>query len=382
MIKILINAITVKEGGGIVVLTKLLNKMRTLDKNIFWIVLVDTTIHDKIQTDDQIKLLSFSWIRKSALHFLYWHEYLLPKLIEKLKIDCFFSQTNLLPIKKLACSTFLLLHHSGYFSKEFEYLHFKYNTSLLNKVSWFLKKKIIFLSVKKADLITVQTLTLSKEILKQTKINKNKLVVIPHGVGIATEYTMQKKYVPKNEWRIGYITKFGVQKNFEVLFQAIQKLAKQNNINFKLALTIHEGIPQFSYIQKIISEMGIAQYIENHGEIPFNKIRDLYLSLDLFLFPSLCESFGFTLLEAMSYGIPIIASDIDSNKELLGDQGMFFEAHNANNLVSQVNAIMNNENLYLQLSQYSLKRSQLFAWEKTAQETLRALKELACSQRL
>jgi len=70
-------------------------------------------------------------------------------------------------------------------------------------------------------------------------------------------------------------------------------------------------LQKFSQIDAVIclgQRDNIADVIENHGESSEMVLRDLYLTLDLFVFPSLCESIGFTLLEAMYYAIPIVAA--------------------------------------------------------------------------
>lgn len=376
--KILINAISIKEGGGIVVLTRLLNEMRYLDKDIHWVIIVDEKLKKKIKLDDQVTILIFPWIKKSALHLLYWHEITLQKLIYQYKIDCVFSQTNALPIRKLSCPTLLLIHHAGYFSQEFVMLYFKYNNGFLNKMRWSIRNSIIFSSIKKSVKITVQTETLAKKISDQLKINKNRIVVISHGPGLAEGKILPRHYQIKKIWRLGYITKYGVQKNFEVLFKSILEL-KKYSIDFKLILTLNENHAPFKHVGDLIKNYNIANIIENHGKANEPEIKKLYSSLDIFLFPSLCESFGFTLIEAMYYGLPIIAADTDSNREILGEKGLFFHSKNYCELSDKIISLIENKNQYLNLSQYSIKRSRLFSWKIAAQNTLNVLKDLTCA---
>ncbi|EKD92134.1 MAG: Glycosyltransferase [uncultured bacterium] len=377
MDKILINAITIKEGGGAVVFIKTLNEMLQLEKNCDWIIIIDEALLSQINRNDKVIMLTFPWIKKSPLHFLYWNEFVLPKLIKKMDVDCVFSQVNTLPFRGLSCFTFLSILHAGYFSEEFEMLNSKYNPSFRSKIGWWIRKKWVYLSIKKATKVVTPTEALKNEIRTRLKLNENKIISIYPGAGLAEGNAVRKTYYPKNIWRIGYITKYGVQKNFDVLFKAVAEL-KLQTINFKLVLTLDEKHAPFQLVNSLIKQYGIADLIENHGELDAAQLKNLYSTLDLFVFPSLCESIGFTLLEAMHYGIPVISANISSSRELLGNSGVFFQSLDHVDLVREIIAVLRNKTLYENLSAYNIDRCRLYSWEKSAQNTLTILKELTC----
>lgn len=372
MKKIFINASTIKEGGGAVIFIKTLNEMMKLQNDIHWIVVLDAALKDKININSQLTILSFPWIKKSPFHFLYWNEIYLPNLIRKLKIDCFYSEINTLPIRKLSCPAFLSTLHAGYFSAEFIKKHFHYNRTVKDKIAWKLRQHWIFTSTKRADHIVAPTQALADEIISQLKVQKNKIDVVLPGAGLAEGSVFSKQAVPDKKWRIGYITKFGVQKNFDVLFSAAAKL-KQANRDFSLVISLEKSHPTYQHIAPLIEKYDIADVLENHGEISKDEIQALYPTLDLFIFPSLCESIGFPLIEAMYYGLPIIAADMPSNRELLGESGLFFSPHDANALFEKMMLILDNKLNYLALSHDSIERCKLFSWEKSAKETLTVL---------
>src|SRR3990167_6951660 len=154
---IMINAISVKTGGGVILLTHMLDGMRKSNKNIKWIVVVNQSLTNCIKSDESVITLTFPWAEKNPIFFFYWHEFFLSQLIIKFQVDLFFSQINILPIKKLPCPTLLLVHHAGYFSDEFYSLFKNVYSSAKNKVGWFLRKYLIKKSIAKANHVTVQT---------------------------------------------------------------------------------------------------------------------------------------------------------------------------------------------------------------------------------
>lgn len=365
MKKILINAITIKEGGGAVVLKKLLDAMCLETKNIFWFVVIDENLLKDIQSNDQVKVLTFPWTKKSSIHLWYWYEFFLPKIVEKLSVDVVFSQTNMLSKRSLRCPELLLVHHAGYFSDEYEKLYFEYYSGWKSKLAWIIRKHAISSSLKKGNLITVQTEALAENINKKLNIDKNKITIISHGPGLVNKTEISRKFPAHKIWKIGYITKFGVQKNFDVLFKAIAFL-KNYPIRFKLVLTLDEKLKENESVRLLIKKNNIENEIENHGEINLYHVQELYSTLDVFVFPSICESFGFTLVEALQFQLPIIAANTVSNCEILGVDGEYFEKDDYFTLFKKLHAAMSDEQYYLNLVKNSSNRSRFYSWEKTA----------------
>ncbi len=376
MKKILINAIAIKEGGGAVVFFKTFNEMSRLSENIHWTIIIDERLREKIKTNNNITILVYPWIKKSSVHLLYWNELILPKLIKRMKIDLFYSVINTLPLRRLACTEVLCILQAGYFSEEFTALNRHYNGSIKSKIGWWVRRQWTLLSLKKAEKIISPTKSLSEVITKQLSLPPKKIQVVLPGSGLALGYSAQKRSYPKSSWRIGYITKYGVQKNFYVLFKAAQAL-KKNGVHFKLVLTLNESHAQFDIVRQLIDSCELHSVIENHGEIADGEIQALYNTLDLFIFPSLCESIGFSLLEAMHYGLPVIASDIASNRELLGDNGIFFQRHHSHELKEKMLLLIENEKYYSEMSVFSIQQSQKYCWSQSAKETIKILSDAA-----
>ena len=373
----LINAITIREGGGAVVFFRTLNEMVLLDSSIYWIVIIDEVLRNKIKKHERVTLISYPWVKKSAFHLLYWNEFYLHRLVKNKKVDCVFSTVNTLPFRKMPCPTFLSQLHAGYFSKEFIALNAKCNPGFRNWIGWEVRKQWVFSSIKKATQISAPTQALADDIVNQLKINLDKITVIHPGTGLADGKIAPRTHWAKNAWRIGYITKYGVQKNFEVLFKAVSELKKQ--VNIKLILTLNTQHASFQHIDVLIKKYHLDNVIENHGEIEKDQIQALYSTLNLFVFPSLCESIGFTLMEAMHYGLPIIAANTRSNREFLGDNGVYFYRHDSSALKDKIILVMNEIELYKELSHNSVIRAQLFSWKTAAEQTLQSLRELTCS---
>jgi glycosyltransferase involved in cell wall biosynthesis len=76
--------------------------------------------------------------------------------------------------------------------------------------------------------------------------------------------------------------------------------------------------PSRSSIAGKIDEHGLGNHVFISGFVPPEKVRDYLLDSDAFVFPSAFEGMSNSLLEAVLFGLPVIATDIPPNRELLG----------------------------------------------------------------
>ena len=109
-------------------------------------------------------------------------------------------------------------------------------------------------------------------------------------------------------------------KGFDLLIQAFALFAK-NNKEWQLDI-VGDG-PEKDLLAQMIAENGLENRIQLH---PFtNEIQRYYSSASIYVLSSRWEGMPLVLVEAMSHGLPVIASDIPTCQEVLGDFGLFFK---------------------------------------------------------
>jgi glycosyltransferase involved in cell wall biosynthesis len=241
---------------------------------------------------------------------------------------------------------------------------------------WRRKRKWTHLSVAAADVLTVQTAALADAIAASGVRPREKIKVIPHGPGWVNQRETAAERRRGTPFRIGYVTKWGVQKNFATLFRAIQTLARESN-NIRLVLTLNERDPQVLRTLALAQELGLAPLVENHGEIGHQRIEALYDTLDAFAFPSLCESFGLPMVEAMARGLPVVAADTAVNREITAEAGHFFAPDDAAALAALIRRLWHTPQEWRSAAQRSLARGRGFSWPEAALRTISALEEAA-----
>lgn len=119
----------------------------------------------------------------------------------------------------------------------------------------------------------------------------------------------------------------------------------------------------------------ILNFVQSHpfvkilGELADPDLALLYSMADLFVMPSFYEGFGLPLLEAMSCGVPAIASDRASLPEVLGGAGACFDPTRVDALSELLYNILVNRELREEMSKKGLERAAQFSWKNTAQMT-------------
>ena len=95
----------------------------------------------------------------------------------------------------------------------------------------------------------------------------------------------------------------------------------------------------------------------------------------MFVFPSLYEGFGLPILEAMSYGVPVVTSTASSLPEIAGDAAILVEPHSVEAICNGMAELFDNPQKAADMQQKGRVQAQKFSWTHTAEETYKAYQD-------
>lgn len=248
----------------------------------------------------------------------------LKSLINREKFDVIhFNSTNTLPgvisvafskikIKKIFTVHGLSILDSNYKASFFIKLIFKFYF----KIFLYFIDKIVFVSKYNLDDAKDQNIT-------------KKGLLIYNGLGIESNYFMDRdkareglenltKSNLSDSFLIGSIGRLVYQKNYEFILKIwpeIKKIKPKAKI-----ILIGEG-PERNNYERIINHLNISSDIFLIGEI--KKASQFIKAFDLFVLPSVYEGLSISLIEALFSGIPVLASDVGGNREVIGVENCF-----------------------------------------------------------
>lgn len=252
-------------------------------------------------------------------------------------------------------------------------------------------KKII----KKADLIIAVSENTKQDIIELVGIAPEKIKVIYSGNNVSKkDLTEDEKNIFNNEAAeflaknnltgrlVLYLGTIEPRKNISGLIAAYNELRDKD---------IKSGANKFSDLKlvlagasgwknkKIYTEWRKSPYkndIVFLGYISQKEKEILYNSAAVFVYPSYYEGFGFPPLEAMTYGLPVICSNISSLPEVVSDAALIINPFEIKEITEAMEMILSDEVLRQSFVKKGYERAKIFTWEKTAQEYLKTFKEL------
>ncbi|MFZ4398956.1 MAG: glycosyltransferase family 4 protein [Bacteroidales bacterium] len=165
------------------------------------------------------------------------------------------------------------------------------------------------------------------------------------------------------------------KKNTENVFRAISILKKKYSIDINFVISDLK-ISVINKIAKETSTLEILDQIIAIGYISTEKLPLLYSSCELFLYPSLRESFGLPILEAMSCKTAVLTSAISSMPEVAGNAALLVDPESPEQLADGIAKILTDTDFRKELIRKGLENISRFSWEKAANETLKIYKEI------
>ncbi|OFW62799.1 MAG: hypothetical protein A2Z35_05520 [Actinobacteria bacterium RBG_19FT_COMBO_36_27] len=190
-----------------------------------------------------------------------------------------------------------------------------------------------------------------------------KLTEKEKNIYVLKKYQIDKKYILS----VGTIEP---RKNFAALIRAFNNIKKSKiSSGYKLVIVGRTGWKS----EATYEERENSPYKDDIlfiGRIPDQDLVQIYNWAELFVYPSFFEGFGLPPLEAMSCGLPVIAFDTSSLKEVVGDAGILVIAGDESKLENQLLYVLENKVVKEELKSKSLIQAKKFSWEETARKTL------------
>src|ERR1700730_7180066 len=112
VVRVLVNAPSVKEGGSLVVLEYLLESMARLRPDIDWALAAHRNVRFSRNPPENLVCVDIGDIDRSPFGAPRWYELGLPSVVVRRGVNVVFSMTNYLPIRRLPCPTVLLVQHA------------------------------------------------------------------------------------------------------------------------------------------------------------------------------------------------------------------------------------------------------------------------------
>ena len=230
----------------------------------------------------------------------------------------------------------------------------------------------------KTDAIICVSNAIKKSLTENMGLEKNKLKVIRNSISewpITDREKIRKSYnIEKDKFLIGSVARLIPSKGIDILLKAVPDILDENP---GIRLMIVGSGPEEIKLKRLAAELGIESKVIFTGSVA--DIHNYYSAFDIFVLPTLSEGLGITILEAMSFGLPVLASAAGGITEVITHErnGILIEPGDINELRTALQFLLDNP---AKAKQYGCRAKEdikkTFANNRMIQETILVIKEI------
>jgi glycosyltransferase involved in cell wall biosynthesis len=381
---VVVNAVGIKMGGAINVLRNVSTQLATLAPQHRFVFYIGPEVVDVTPNPSP----NICWRVTPAgagggLRRLWWDQITLRGRLAVERADALLSFAD---FAQLACRVPQLLHlqNSIYFSELFS-AQVTPQKDVGFRLVFRLRCWLARQSVRAADAIMTPSATMLEMVRRE--------VPLPEGKGEANHYgapaqkgneeTLPRDY--NGTIRLLFPTFYADHKNFGTALEALRLLRQRHGARFRLVTTAD---PRWELAwttaaatrnrdRALLDELSHQGVVELVGLLPHEQLLALYRECHIMCYPTLTESFGHPLLEALQAGLPVVASDIPVNRELARDAALYFDPLDPAQLAARVEEVADHPTMRASMQERGCRYAAEFSWTRHAEKLLHRLEALA-----
>jgi glycosyltransferase involved in cell wall biosynthesis len=214
---------------------------------------------------------------------------------------------------------------------------------------------------RRADAVVTSSVRTQRLIVERLGVAEERVYCCPPGAPVWRRLG-HSPHVPSD----GYVLLLGTleaRKNVGVILDALSRLVHAGSAP-KLVLAGGATADATDWLARA-SQPPLASHVQYVGYVTDDGREDLFAGARALVLPSLDEGFGLPALEAMSAGVPLIASNRGSLPEVVGSGGLLLEPHDVEAWASAIDRATHDDAWARELACAGLERSKAFTWERT-----------------
>ena len=214
-----------------------------------------------------------------------------------------------------------------------------------------------------ADAIAADSCNTKSDLMRFYGTPDSKIHVIYPGVNI----TNHESRITNHENYILFVGTLEPRKNVDGLIRAFDLLKKESGIRHRLYIVGMKGW-MYEDIFRAYEKSEFKKDIIFKGYVEEKELERLYQRASVFVYPSFYEGFGLPIVEAFSYGIPVVTSKTSSCGEIAGDSALLVDPKDHREIASSVKRLINDQDLRQELINKGIERAKEFTSTESARQ--------------
>jgi glycosyltransferase involved in cell wall biosynthesis len=311
----------------------------------------------------------------SGENILWWDQVAVPRAIATHGIDVLYNPKYSLPLRA-RCPTAWVCHGLDWYVMPWA-------SRRIDRLS---HKFLVPRYANKADaIITVSEIT-REHVLEFLPIPAERVFTVYSGVNDGFRHTATPEARTSLRHRYDLPQRFFLYsgaiyppKNFTRLVQAYAKVGPAAGISLVIAGGENRFLSEHEL--KVPDALGLSAWVKWLGWVDPELLPTLYQMAEALLLPSLFESYGLPIAEAMASGCPVLTADRFGTKEIAGDAALLVNPESVEAIAAGMHRLANEPELRGQLITAGEKRVRPLTWARCAEQTLKVLENIATHPR-
>ena len=385
--RIAINGLAVQGGGGLTYLKSIVPALCRLGASHEVLLILAGRHRPLLQgMPTQVRAVVCEDVPLAAWSRVAWEQVRLPTLLRRWGADLLFAAYNMAVLRSPIPFVLMAQNFNPYSRLPIAW-------SLYGRARHVVLRVLGRLSARTARSVVFVSHSSARVMAPRMGVPADRVRVVYHGWSPPDEDTGAKGplniRLPKR-----YILTVGdlqPHKNLEVLLEAFQRLVAMYAYPGHLVIVGDQKDMSSGYTRQLMAvrkRLTCRDRVHFAGRVPHHELFPVYRGSDLFAFPSLEETFGLPLLEAMGVGVPVVVSDwrlapggererVNVGPEICGEAAAFFDPTDSASLVEAMQGVLADRARRDELARRGQVRAREFSWDKAAAALLTIFEEAA-----
>ncbi|MDO9255325.1 MAG: glycosyltransferase family 1 protein [Bacteroidales bacterium] len=366
-----------KKHGMDIYALELIRNLQEIDHKNEYVIFVKPDVDDSVLKETS----NFKIVKLDGGFYPFWEQYALPRAAKEAGCQILHCTSNTAPVS-CKIPMVITLH-------DIIYMESSYAGILSGSATPYQKFGNIYRKLLVPRLVNKSLKNITVSHSEKNRIDKffgltgdKQINVVYNGVGVHFKpvtdkmellQAKEKYHLPENFFF--FLGNTDPKKNVKRTLTAFSDFLQRTGLNYYLVMADYEQ----DKLQKLLDEIDNKSLINRiilAGYIPNDRLPSIYSQSKVFLYPSLRESFGIPMLEAMSCGVPVLSSNTESMPEIAGNAACLINPFKAEEITEAMIKLVNDEQLRKSLVRKGFERVSDFSWKITAQSVLEQYREI------
>ncbi|HEX3099446.1 MAG TPA: glycosyltransferase family 1 protein [Patescibacteria group bacterium] len=311
-----------------------------------------------------LKKLGAQLVATSIRHYSFAEQLQLPRILNKYNLDLVHFPNFNVPV----------LYKRPYVVTIHDMVHHKISGHKKSRIwKFYAYQYLIQKAVDRAERILTVTEAAKDEIVKYLQVPAEKISVIyeapaEHNITPTSTERIKEKFLLSRPYFL-FVGTLERKKNIPMLAKAFDLFLTK--YKFDMDLVIAGKVDQhYPEVKDQILEIEHNNRVVLTGFVEDEDQAALYKNAYAFITTSLHEGFGLPGLEAMRYGLPVLASNTPVFNEVYDNGAIYFDPLNTEDIAEHMKLVAQDTQFHAQMQDKSVNRVQYFDWDETAKQTL------------